>query len=118
MKRVVIPALLSLALAAPLAALAHGDAAKGKEKAAVCSACHGADGNAPDPQYPRLAGQWDSYLLQALTEYKNGERGNPIMQGFVATLSRQDMEDLAAFYSSLPGKLDDLHHHIQGADGK
>jgi cytochrome c553 len=118
MKRVVLPALIALALVAPAAALAHGDAAAGKQKATVCFACHGADGNAADPQYPRLAGQWDSYIVQALKEYKSGERDNPIMKGFVTTLSEQDMEDLAAYFSSLPGKLDDLHHHIQGADGK
>lgn len=118
MKRVVISVLVSLALAVPAAAFARGDAAAGKDKAAVCAACHGADGNSADPQYPRLAGQWENYLLQAMVEYKSGERDNPIMQGFVSTLSKQDMEDLAAHFAGLPGKLDDLRHHIQGADGR
>ncbi|HET8898530.1 MAG TPA: cytochrome c [Rhodanobacteraceae bacterium] len=118
MKRFVSSALLALALTIPALALAHGDPVAGKEKAVVCAACHGADGNAPDPQYPRLAGQWENYLLQALKEYKSGERSNPIMQGFVSTMSEDDMENLAAYFSSLPSKLDDLKHHIQGADGK
>ncbi len=99
----------ALALAAP-----PGDIAAGQEKSKVCAACHGADGNAPDPQYPRLAGQWQNYLFQALTEYKTGQRDDPIMKGFVSSLSEQDMHDLAAYYASLPGKLDDLHGHIQG----
>lgn len=119
MQRVIVSALVSLALILPAAAFAAtGNVEKGKQKAAVCTACHGADGNAPDPQYPRLAGQWESYLFQALTEYKSGQRTNPIMQGFASTLSTDDMHDVAAYFASLPTKLDDLHHHIQGADGK
>lgn len=114
MKRIVTPSLIALALLVSGSALASGDIAAGKEKAAVCAACHGADGNAPDPQYPRLAGQWENYLLQALKEYKSGKRDNPIMKGFVATLSEQDMENLSAYFSSLPGKLDDLSGHVQG----
>jgi len=97
---------------APL--LANGDAANGKTKAAVCFACHGADGNAVDPQYPRLAGQYNEYLQQILHEYKDGRRNNPIMKGMVATLSDQDIEDIAAYYAGLPTKLDTLKGHIQG----
>ena len=96
------------------ALLAEGTAADGKTKAAACFACHGADGNAVDPQYPRLAGQYNMYLQQALHEYKDGRRNNPIMKGFVATLSDQDIEDVAAYFSSLPSKLDTLKGHIQG----
>ncbi|HET6552220.1 MAG TPA: cytochrome c [Dyella sp.] len=86
----------------------------GKQKAATCFACHGTDGNAVDPQYPRLAGQYDMYLQQALHEYKSGQRDNAIMKGFVATLSEQDIEDVAAYFSSLPTKLDTVKGHIQG----
>ncbi len=116
MKRIITPAVIALALLASGSASASGDIAAGKDKAKTCYACHGPDGNAPDPQYPRLAGQWENYLLQALREYKSGQRDNPIMKGFVSTLSDQDMQDLAAYFSSLPGKLDDLSHHVQGAD--
>lgn len=114
MKRIVTPVLIALALLVSGSALASGDIAAGKDKATTCAACHGADGNAPDPQYPRLAGQWENYLLQALKEYKSGKRDNPIMKGFVSTLSEQDMENLAAYFASLPGKLDDLSGHVQG----
>ncbi len=94
--------------------LANGNIENGKQKAATCFACHGADGNAVDPQYPRLAGQYNAYLQQALHEYKDGQRNNPIMKGMDATLSDQDIEDIAAYFSSLPTKLDTLKGHIQG----
>ncbi|MEO8748567.1 MAG: cytochrome c [Rhodanobacter sp.] len=103
--------LLALA-SAPL--LASGDAAAGKTKAATCFACHGVDDNSVDPQYPRLAGQYNLYMQQVLHEYKDGQRDNPIMKGMVATLSDQDIEDVAAYFSSLPTKLDTLKGHIGG----
>ncbi len=77
-----------------------GDAAAGKSKAAVCSACHGADGNSSNGEWPKLAGQHATYLENQLHAYKSGERKNPIMAGQVAALSEQDMKDLAAYYSA------------------
>lgn len=74
-------------------------AAKAKE---VCAACHGADGNSTDPNNPRLAGQWRDYLEKALRDYKSGERNNAIMSGFAKALSQKDIENLAAYYASLP----------------
>ncbi|GLQ45692.1 hypothetical protein GCM10007862_07430 [Dyella lipolytica] len=104
---------IALALAsAPL--LASGNADNGKTKAAACFACHGTDGNAVDPQYPRLAGQYNEYIQQSLHEYKDGRRNNPIMKGFAGTLSDQDIEDLAAYFSSMPTKMDTLKGHVQG----
>jgi cytochrome c553 len=94
--------------------LANGNIENGKQKAATCFACHGADGNSVDPQYPRLAGQYNAYLVQVLHEYKDGQRNNAIMKGMDATLSDQDIEDIAAYFSSLPTKLDTLQGHIQG----
>ena len=90
-------------------ALAAGDAEKGKQKAAqVCGACHGPEGNKPSaPDQPVLAGQYPDYLVQALSDYKSGRRNNPIMKGFAAQLSKQDMEDLAAWFSSRPTPLHD-----------
>lgn len=99
--------------ATPLLA-SDGNAAAGKTKAATCFACHGEDGNAVDPQYPRLAGQYDEYIQQVLHEYKDGQRTNPIMKGMAATLSEQDIKDIAAYFSSLPTKLDTLKGHVQG----
>lgn len=108
MRVALLPALLALGLAMP--AFAAGDVEAGKQKSLPCAACHGADGNADvDPQYPRLAGQYADYLAQSLHEYRSGERKDPIMAGFASTLSDQDIEDLAAYYSSLPGHLVDLH---------
>ena len=106
-----VGAVLALA-STPL--LADGNAAAGKTKAATCFACHGEDGNAVDPQYPRLAGQYNLYLQHVLHEYKDGQRDNPIMKGMAATLSDQDIEDVSAYFSSLPTKLDTLKGHISG----
>ena len=96
-------------LAVPLAAYSRGNADNGKSKAAqVCAACHGADGNKPSaPDQPILAGQHYDYLVRALTDYKIGRRNNPIMKGFAAQLSKQDIEDLAAWFASQKSSLHD-----------
>jgi len=88
---------------------ARGNADNGKSKAAqVCAACHGSDGNKPSaPDQPILAGQHYDYLVRVLTDYKIGRRNNPIMKGFAAQLSRQDMDDLAAWFSSQKSRLHD-----------
>src|SRR2546425_7853504 len=86
----------------PFAVQAAGHAENGKAKAAqVCAACHGAEGNKPSaPDQPILAGQHYDYLVKALSDYKTGKRANAIMKVFGASLSRQDIEDLAAWFSS------------------
>jgi cytochrome c553 len=88
---------------------ASGNADNGKNKAAqVCAACHGPDGNKPSaPEQPILAGQHYDYLVRALTDYKIGRRNNPIMKGFAAQLSKQDIEDLAAWFASQKSALHD-----------
>jgi cytochrome c553 len=93
----------------PAVAVARGNAEAGKNKAAqVCAACHGAEGNKPSaPDQPILAGQHYDYLVRALTDYKIGRRNNPIMKGFAAALSRQDIEDLAAWFASRSSNLHD-----------
>jgi cytochrome c553 len=114
------PVTISVPQEAPPAAVteltdAHGPAQPGNpetgaSKAAVCAACHGADGNSADPQYPRLAGQHERYIARQLALYKTGERMNPIMMGFAAPLSPQDMRDLGAHFASqvaAPGMADD-----------
>jgi cytochrome c553 len=83
-------------------AWAAGHPMEGKEKAATCAACHGADGNSQDPSNPRLAGQHRDYLAKALSDYKSGARKNAIMNGMAANLSKQDIADLAAYFSTLP----------------
>jgi cytochrome c553 len=93
---------LLIAALAPLTCFAGGNAAAGKEKAAqVCAACHGAEGTKPSaPDQPVLAGQYPDYLAKALSDYKSGKRENPIMKAFASQLSANDMEDLAAWFSS------------------
>jgi cytochrome c553 len=99
----------SIALAVPFAAGAAGNPESGKAKAAqVCAACHGPEGNKPSaPDQPILAGQHYDYLVRALTDYKIGRRTNPIMKGFAGQLSKQDIEDLAAWFSSQKSSLHD-----------
>jgi cytochrome c553 len=99
-----------LALAVAFSAQAGGNAASGKEltKAKACATCHGELGNKPSaPDQPVLAGQYNDYLARALTDYKSGRRGNPIMKGFAGQLSKQEIEDLAAWFSSQ--KITSLH---------
>ena len=114
MKKTIAIALLAAGSFATSALAAEVPIEKIKEKAKTCAACHGEDGNATaNAMYPRLAGQYHDYLARALHEYKSGDRKNPIMAGFAATLSDQDIEDLAAHFSSLEaGKLTDLHGKV------
>ena len=72
-------------------------------QAATCAACHGNDGNSLMPAFPRIAGQHESYIYRSLMDYKSGKRKNPIMLGIVETLSKQDMRDLARYFSSREG---------------
>jgi len=91
----------TMMLSAPV--LAGGDAARGQEKSAVCAGCHGADGNSTIGANPRLAGQYKSYLYQALKQYKTGKRKDLLMANMVAGLEDQDMQDLAGWFSSQKG---------------
>ncbi|MFZ2236468.1 MAG: cytochrome c [Dokdonella sp.] len=110
-RTIVFATLFAVLCAAAAPAIAKGDVEAGKTKSVTCQACHGADGAANvDPQYPRLAGQYRDYLSRALHEYKSGKRENAIMAGFSATLSEEDMDDLAAYFASLPAALTDLAH--------
>lgn len=83
-------------------AMAEGDAAAGKDKIASCAGCHGTDGKALLPEYPNLAGQHASYIAKQLKNYQSGERANAIMAGMSAALSEQDIDDISAYYASLP----------------
>lgn len=82
-------------------AQARGNAEAGKAKAQACAACHGADGAKPSsPDQPILAGQHYDYLVRSLLDYNSGKRNNAIMKGFAAGLSRQDINDLSAWFAS------------------
>ena len=105
-KWLVLAATISLATATATATAAAGDATAGKTKSATCAGCHGADGGSVNPEWPNLAGQHAKYIAKQLTDFKAGkDRSNATMAGMVAALSKQDMADLAAFFSSLPRKV-------------
>jgi cytochrome c553 len=76
--------------------------------AAVCIACHGTDGVGVVSQYPTLAGQHPDYLAQAVREYQNGERKNPVMAGMAAQVKAHDLEVIAEYYGSLEPPLETL----------
>lgn len=80
-----------------------GDPAAGQKKSQTCVACHGPDGNSTAPDFPKIAGQHEDYLVKALKDYKSGARKNPIMAPMAANLSVRDIDDLAAYYSSQKG---------------
>jgi cytochrome c553 len=100
-----LAAALAPAFASDAKAPAKPDLAKGQAVATqVCVACHSADGNRGSPAYPILQGQHPEYLAKQLHEFKSGKRKNPIMQGFAATLSEEDVRNVTAFYGSKQAK--------------
>ena len=96
--------LLTVLIAGPvgLAGAAHaaGDAAAGKAKAASCAMCHGPEGKGTQ-MGPKLAGESPAKFIQAMNDYKAGERSNAIMKSLSSGLSESDIADLAAYYASL-----------------
>lgn len=101
-----VPALsMAAGEAAPAAKAAKPDLVKGAATfAAVCVACHAADGNSAIAANPKLAQQHPEYLIKQLQEYKSGKRKNPIMQGFAAALSDDDMRNISYWVASKPVK--------------
>ena len=89
----------------PPAAPAKADAANGGALyGAVCTSCHGADGNSGAPIYPKLAQQHPEYIAKQLVEYKSGKRANAIMSGMAAALSEEDARNIGAFLASKTAK--------------
>ena len=80
-----------------------GRAAAGKEKIAVCTACHGESGISPAPNWPNLAGQHKDYLVHSIKQYRSGEREDAVMAGLVVNLSDRDIADIAAYYAEQSG---------------
>ncbi|WP_375752129.1 c-type cytochrome [Vibrio sp. HN007] len=100
---------LILGLFASFTVWAQGNIEAGKAKTTTCVACHGTDGNSLITNYPKLAGQHETYIKKQLEELKlggetAGEKGryDPVMSPMAMPLSEQDMADLAAYYASLP----------------
>ncbi|SBS35485.1 Cytochrome c4 precursor [Marinomonas aquimarina] len=98
MKKVLIGLLVTVG--ATSVAIAEGNPDAGKPLTAVCSACHGADGNSLAPTWPKLAGQNESYLLKQMNDIKSGARPVAQMAGLLDGLSDQNMADIAAYFAS------------------
>lgn len=96
--------MIAFCMAYGVSVQAAGDAEAGKTKSATCQACHGAEGIAPNPMWPNLAGQQDQYLIASMKAYRDGDRKNAMMSPMAAPLSDQDIEDLAAYFSGLGRK--------------
>ncbi len=93
-----VPMMMALASAN---VLAEGNAEAGKAKAAPCAACHGMDGNSPNPIWPKLAGQNAQYLEKQIKNFKDGSRKDPLMAPQAQLLATdQDIADVAAFFAS------------------
>lgn len=113
-----------VAALAATSAFANPAAVKGDPKAAesivnqVCAACHAVDGNSAIPANPKLAGLNAEYLNKQLTEFKSGARNNAIMAGMVASLSPQDMLNLATYYSAQKPKPDTAKDQVLALTGQ
>lgn len=105
MKIRILPGILVLGLCSTLTApvLAEGDASAGRTKATTCLGCHGVPGyNNVYPTYhvPKLGGQHAKYIVSALQAYKAGQRDHGTMHAQASSLSEQDMQDIAAYFST------------------
>ena len=96
-----IVATLAVALFTFSASVQAGDAAAGKAKAGVCAGCHGQAGKSLNPIWPNLAGQNAAYIVKQLKAFKSGSRTDPMMAPMAKPLSDGDMDNLAAYFSSL-----------------
>ena len=94
-------ALITSALLAASGSVLAGDAAAGKAKAASCAGCHGANGVSNNPMWPNLAGQQLGYLVKQIKAFRDGTRSDPMMSPMAKPLSDADIENLAAYFSSL-----------------
>jgi cytochrome c553 len=82
-------------------ALPAGSVEAGAGKATTCGACHGANGNSINPEWPSLAGIGADYIAEQLKNFKDGKRANPIMMPMAAPLTPDDMADIGAYFDSL-----------------
>ena len=101
MKRLWILAITISGAIVSNSALPAGSVEAGATKAVVCQACHGANGNSANPEWPSLAGLGADYIVEQLKNFKDGKRTNPVMMPNVANLSPADMADLGAYFDSL-----------------
>jgi len=97
-----LAAILTLAAAfgSSVPAFADGSREAGQTKSMTCVACHGVDGNSVNPEWPSIAGQHETYMIRQLKAFRDGTRQNVLMSPMAVGLTDQDIEDLAAWYSS------------------
>ncbi len=102
MKRTLLTALAALAMSNTAAAdsLIEGDAADGKANSITCAACHGADGNSVNPEWPNLAGQHAKYMADQLHAFRSGDRANVLMTSQAMMLDEKKINDLSVYYES------------------
>lgn len=114
-----IKKILGLAVASILAGtVGAADVVDGKKKAAVCFGCHGVDGSSSSPMYPHLGGQNEAYLAKQIRAFKTGDRKDPIMSSMVATLSDDDIDNVAAYFASQnPGATAEVAAYQGAASG-
>jgi cytochrome c553 len=93
-------ATLSTLVFLPLQAVAKGSAEAGATKAAVCTACHGVNGNSVNPEWPSLAGQNAAYIAEQIRLFKANKRLNPNMNPQAAAIADEDIDDIAAYFST------------------
>lgn len=77
-----------------------GDPVAGKDKSMLCQGCHGEEGISIEPMIPKLAGQYSAYIAKQVRDFQTGYRSNPIMNGMAATVSPEDLPDIAAYFAS------------------
>lgn len=94
-----VSVLLTCFWVAPVSA---ADIAAGEQKSSNCMGCHGPKGKSSSAQWPNIAAQQSAYIVNQLNAFKTGTRENPMMQSMAANLSDDDINNLAAYYSSQP----------------
>lgn len=101
MKRLTSVLIAGILLGTSASVLAGGDAAAGKAKFTTCAGCHGATGVNTNPLFPNLAGQKEAYVVKQLKAFRAGTRTDPMMSPMAKPLSDADIDNLAAYISSL-----------------
>ena len=109
--------LMSVGLAS-MAQAAGNEAAGEKIVTGVCAACHGIDGNSVITTNPKLAQQHPEYIAKQLANFKSGERKNAVMSGMAASLSPEDMANVAAYFGSQKAKVGSAKTNAAGSLGE
>jgi cytochrome c553 len=106
--RLLLGTLTSFCVVAICGGAYAGDVKAGRAKALMCQTCHGLDGLSKVPDAPNIAGQTEPYLIAQLQAFKSGTRKNDAMSVVAPSLSDQDIENLAAYFSAIEITVDKL----------